>query len=771
MSKQASYHALCVGEYLPAPRSIIIFLTFSMAGPGPVVFQFGVFELSKGTGELRKDGVSIRLPPQPAQILVLLVERAGEIVTRQEIQEVAWPDGNTVVDFELGLNRCIRRIRSSLLDDADAPRYIETVPRVGYRFVAPVTVRNRIQQSPPKNADEQHVEAAPPSVQSAPTPVAPLPSATAGPKAKRPLVIGGGLFLLFLVAGVFWFLSHRPSAIQSNLVVMPLSSELGTAHTPTFSPDGRQVAFIWNGKKQDNFDIYVKLVGAQDQVKLVSNPALDYSPAWSPDGKYIAFCRSGDGAGGTPGAIFLVSPLGGAERQIANIQMSASPDLQSLSWSPDATRIAFPDDPANQGKPALFLLDIQTGEKKQLTFPESGEVDMFPAISPDGHSLAFTRDTGRGISSIYLLSLGKDGAGAGKPTRLVWKGFEHVANARPVWTPDSKQIVFASNRNGEHQLWAVKADASAQPTLLGSLGTGVMEAAISSGGRLALVRTTLDSNIWKLEIGRTKAATKTAPVQVVASTRIESNPRISPDGLKIAFESNRAGYTEIWTCNVDGSNLTALTAMASPVTGSPTWSRDGSQIAFDSRAEGGPRLYVIPSTGGKPIALTEGSTTSAIPNWSPDGERIYFTSHRSGNQEIWQMPASGGAAERVSLHGGFAAMPSPDGRSLYYTADHHPVSSLRVLDLSARQEDTIATGVLPRGFFPVSDGVYYVAGSSYSTQTLHFFQTSSRTSQTLFTFGKPVMEGIGLTPDGKQLFYSQIDYTGSELLWVENFWH
>src|SRR5271154_3875245 len=92
-------------------------------------FHFGVFALSKNTGELRKSGVPIRLTPQPAQVLLLLVERAGEIVTRKEIQAVAW-SSDTVVDFELGLNRCIGRIRSALLDNADSPRYIETIPRV-----------------------------------------------------------------------------------------------------------------------------------------------------------------------------------------------------------------------------------------------------------------------------------------------------------------------------------------------------------------------------------------------------------------------------------------------------------------------------------------------------------------------------------------------------------------------------------------------------------------------------------------------------------------
>ncbi len=96
-----------------------------------VNYQFGAFELSGRTGELRKNGVIIRLPPQPTQVLKLLVSRAGELVTRDEVQQEVWK-GDTIVDFELGLNRCVRRIRTVLLDDAEAPRYVETIPRVGY---------------------------------------------------------------------------------------------------------------------------------------------------------------------------------------------------------------------------------------------------------------------------------------------------------------------------------------------------------------------------------------------------------------------------------------------------------------------------------------------------------------------------------------------------------------------------------------------------------------------------------------------------------------
>ena len=100
---------------------------------------FGVFHLDFAKGRLSKFGTPVRLKPQPLKLLLLLVQRPGEVVTREEIQQQLWGDSNTFVDFDLGLNHCIRQIRAVLGDDAASPRYVETVPRSGYRFIAPVT--------------------------------------------------------------------------------------------------------------------------------------------------------------------------------------------------------------------------------------------------------------------------------------------------------------------------------------------------------------------------------------------------------------------------------------------------------------------------------------------------------------------------------------------------------------------------------------------------------------------------------------------------------
>ena len=735
-------------------------------------FSFGTFEISGRTGELRKNGVPVRLPPQPAQILLLLVENAGSVVTREEIQRLTWPS-DTVVDFEVGLNRCIRRIRSTLLDDADAPRYVETVPRIGYRFIAPVDVRplggHGGLSAPAAKADP----GAPPLLDGGVHPAAPvLAPKDPADEGRRKVLIRVALLVtaaLVLLKGAVWLWSVyvNAPAVRSGFEVAPLANNLGTANGPAFSPDGRQIAFVWNGRNQDNFDIYLKIVGSQEVARLTTAPEVDYSPAWSPDGRYVAFCRGTDQKAG---AIWLISPLGGTERKIVDIHDTAVPDNRAISWSPDSRWLVYSDSPSVDGLEVLFLVGAEGGEKRQLTFPGPNSADLFPAFSPDGRTIAFTRDTGRGISSIYLLPFQPDGSGAGQPVALRWASFQDTYCARPAWTPDSKQIVFASNRMGEHHLWEVKINQAAQPELLESLGSNVKDAAISAGGSLAFVRETFDPNIWSIDISRSKKSVPALPVRVVASTLIESNPAMSADGKKIAFESNGSGFMEIWTANRDGSEPRPITSMRNPVTGSPAWSHDGRRIAFDSRAEGAPKIYLMPAEGGTPVGVTKDSSRGVVPSWSPDDLWIYFSSDRSGRSEIWRMTAQGGSEERVTRNGGFAAQPSPDGTYLYYAADRALVSSLRRLSLATREEVTIADAVLRRGYSPTKEGVYFISGGPFSNQTLNFFRTASGSTETELRMEKPVTEGIGLSPDGRELFYGQIDYSGSDLMLVKNFW-
>jgi Tol biopolymer transport system component len=211
------------------------------------------------------------------------------------------------------------------------------------------------------------------------------------------------------------------------------------------SPDGSHVVFSWNGTKQDNPDIYVQQIGAGSPLRLTSDPSEDYNPVWSPDGRSIVFLRSQSGAGKSE--LRLIAPLGGPERKIAEIR----PNVWGphIAWCPNSSCLVVTDSQPD-GKPgALFMLSLETGEKSQLTYPQSLEGgDTHPAISPDGHWLVFRRNaSGPFTGGLYQVQLGRGLTTAGQTRRLTPNALDACY---PTWMPDSKEILFAPTTGG---LW------------------------------------------------------------------------------------------------------------------------------------------------------------------------------------------------------------------------------------------------------------------------------------------------------------------------------
>ena len=175
--------------------------------------------------------------------------------------------------------------------------------------------------------------------------------------------------LLLLVSIRFWPVRWTS---QPVLRAAPLTSYPGRQIHPALSPDGKQVAFAWDGERGENFDIYVKLVNAGAPLRLTSNPADEYEPAWSPDGRYIAFCRTFPDHVET----WMIPALGGAERKLAE-----SAGCGGLSWSPNGKFLALVDRSTPQAPWSIFLLSIETGDKRRITSPPTEYfVDFSPTL-------------------------------------------------------------------------------------------------------------------------------------------------------------------------------------------------------------------------------------------------------------------------------------------------------------------------------------------------------------------------------------------------------
>jgi Tol biopolymer transport system component/DNA-binding winged helix-turn-helix (wHTH) protein len=721
--------------------------------PGAII-RFGDFEIDLLAGRLRKRGLRIRIPTQSFQVLSILLQHAGEAVTRDELQRLLWP-GDVFVDFDANLNTAMARLRLALSDSAQHPRFIETLPKHGYRFLAPVSVcpatgsptpapENRAAHLPGDSAPNAH-------------------------RARRLFLAGVAASLLLPVAGVLvWRLRDQPS--PGDLRPLELTSYLGIETSPALSPDGNRVAFVWNGERQDNFDIYVKQIGLSSApLRLTANPSVEGGPAWSPDDRWIAFWRQ------LPSnvSIVLIPSLGGRERELAQISRAST-----LSWTADSKWLAFGAQDSVGGPSSIWAISVDSGERRRLTrfVPHAAGVDSLsgdasPSISPDGTALAFARHFAD-VYEIFVLPLKRDLRPDGEPSRATDRRYGAVGGI--AWTANSHDIVYAAGGPGMHSLWRVSRFGRRPPERIPYMLPAAIEPSIS-GSRLVYTWSQNNVNIWRLDVrsGERK--------MLIGSTYESRNPHYSANGRRVAFQSNRSGSEQIWTCDADGSSCLQVTSLDGPACGTPRWSPDGSLLALDARTAGQPEIYVVSADGSKLRRLTEDPASDVVPSWSRDGLWIYFSSDRSGRYEVWKVRKDGGKPIQVTRSGGFSAIESADGKQIFYTKPYIDSSPKGYFDrgifrlpthfrqglfsapLPAGEETQILSGPVGWAFAVTSKGIYF----QRNEQSIEFRDSVTGRVRAIAEIDKGAM--ISVSPDDAFILWSQLDRISMDLMLVEHF--
>jgi Tol biopolymer transport system component len=591
-----------------------------------------------------------------------------------------------------------------------------------------------------------------------------LVGATKRHKLRAVLILAGLLAAASLMLWLSPFGQHRAPPPAATARIIPFTTFSGTADQPAFSPDGNQIAFVWDGGNGENLDLYVKLIGVGTPLRLTTDPAEDISPAWSPDGRYLAFLRRSASENG----IFIVPALGGPERRLGKTEPSLSRQAWSqcrLSWSPDGKFLAVVDQSSPQDGYGIFLFSVEDGERQRLTWAPQSSADYSPAFSPDGNTLAFIRSSGLSSEDIYLIS-----THGGKLQRL-------TADERRItslaWTADGREIVFSSNRGGGFSLWRV-ALSGGTPERVAVTGQNAYSPAISrQGDRLVYNVSFLDSNIWRID-NSNAADHQASPTRLISSSRQDHSPQFSPDGKKIAFVSDRSGSDEIWLCERDGSHPVQLTFFDGTVSGTPRWSPDGQQIVLDARPAGNADIYVVSAEGGKPRPVTLEPSHDVMASWSRDGRWLYFCSNRSGAYQIWKVPAAGGQAIQVTKRGGFEAFESPNGELLYYTKGRGPggVWQIPVAGGEERQVPELFDAGYWRYWAIQDNGVYFVAPMASARPAIKFFNFFTHAVAQRGVLERDPLQGppgLTISPDGRWLLYAQVDQSVSDLMLVENF--
>jgi Tol biopolymer transport system component/DNA-binding winged helix-turn-helix (wHTH) protein len=718
------------------------------------VRQFGAFELDSRTGDLRKHGVRIKLQDQPRQILLLLLDHPGEVVTRDQIRKQLWPDA-TFVDFDNAINSAMRKLRTALGDTAENPRFIETLARRGYRLVVPLSA------GPGRITEPE-----------------PAPSRTTR-KARGPKwQFIAASFVIVIFIAVFMAVAAKRvgtsgSGEKANIRVAPLTANPGLEMHPSFSQDGTRVAYVWHGPAAKGFSIYTKLIGAGEPMR-ISKDARDFSPAWSPDGRWVAALRDF----GRETAVILIPSSGGQQRELARAEKaSAGSDTcvstdwphicglnywgPLLTWSPDGKYLFSSAHAGRHSNHAIVRFSVDTGEQCPITSPPPEiEGDFGGAVSPDGRNLAFARLIGARTGDLYVATLSDATPPAiGQARRITFDGADVES---PAWTRDGREVIFSSDRGGRRELWRVEVSGSGKPYRAAGMGENATDLAISPDGkRLAYSRMFYTGSLWKVPIGAAKAG---RPERVTATTARDKYSQFSPDGKRIAFQSARSGVDEIWVCDADGGNPVQLTRFGRGMTGSPRWSPDGQAIAFDSNVEGSWDIYVIRASGGGVTRLTSSPANDAIPNWSRDGRWIYFASSRTGSQEIWKIRADGSSETQVTKNGGNFAAESVDGKSLYFKhgADGAEIWKMAVGGGPATKELPSVRG---RVFTVAKNGIYFAAGGPVAE--LRYFDFETRSIRSIAPLSNFVYADV--SSDEHWMLYPKAAELDANLMLVESF--
>jgi Tol biopolymer transport system component/DNA-binding winged helix-turn-helix (wHTH) protein len=604
--------------------------------PRPQRIAFDNFEVDLRSGEVRKNGTRIRLQAQPFQLLVLLLQNAGDVVSREEICRELWP-ADTFVDFEHSLAAAVNKIREALVDSADNPRYIETLPKRGYRFIgklrpeAPVVIAVAEPQ--------QTVE------------LVPVPPAKMWRSRMWILgLVGTVLLCTVVIASTALFLYRRTSIPKTpkQHALTALTFDDGLQIGATWSPDGRFIAY--SSDRGGKFDIWVQQVSGGAPVQITKEPGTNWQPDWSPDGRYIAY-RSEDGDGG----LYIIPVLGGAElaRKIASFGYYPR-------WSPDASQLLFRTT-QYLGLNRFYVVGLDGDQPREVLteFPAAREATVSAAWYPDGKRVSVwvansewspdfrtvPLQGGPVVKSVFAPEVGRE------LREVASSGIvEQTMDFTFSWAPSGRSIYCAQTFRGALNLWKLTVDPSSlQVNGIERLTTGPgpdSELALSrDGSKLAFTAELQHIRAWVYPFDASGGKV-TGPGQPVSPAGMSTwRHSLSRDGTSLAFSGSHAGRPQLWIRSLEDSSMVPVID-DDYIRDNPRWSRDGKRLLYGrwnvATHENVLVLWSAESRNEKPICDATNITGGF--DWLPDDSSFLVTESdtRANRAEIWRLPADAG---------------------------------------------------------------------------------------------------------------------------------
>jgi Tol biopolymer transport system component/DNA-binding winged helix-turn-helix (wHTH) protein len=729
---------------------------------GQTPVRFGPFCVDLHTHELRKDAIKLRLVGQPFEILAMLLGRPGELVTREELRERLWP-GDTFVDFDHGLNAAVNKLREALCDSADSPRYVETLPRRGYRFIGNIEGSRPAMTASREVGGVLEIAKLSPDMpvefagQSGET----FPARSDARQSKihswihswRESLPVALVLCVSLAGGALLLRTGVSRGKVAEAVLQPpkissFTSPTDDAGEPAFSADGNYIAFYRDGGKPGDSGIFVQQIGS-DQSRQLTRNEKDCCAVWSPDGRSIAFSRSEN----RELTIYVVPAGGGSERRLE--VPGAAAKVGALDWSPDGKMIAF------SGGASLSVLSLDNSAVRRLTAPPPLTQDWGPSFSRDGKQILFVRSSEMGFPEEIMTI-----AAAGGEAILITTESARL-HGSPRWSADGRSVIFASDRGGKSALWRVSAETRAPAVQFNENGS--RPAVSRMGGRLAYERETRSLTIWEMDLPTERKAEPQILMPLTSQTDQGPGPQFSPDGKKLAYMSDRSGMMEIWVSDRDGSNALQLSAVGDA--GTPRWSPDSESIVFDANRRRGAMILVLSLRGGAPRILTQDEFENRCPSWSRDGKWIYFASSRAGSWQVWKIPSAGGTPVQVTKLGGHAAFESADGKLIYYAKTPHANPEIWQAPTNGGHESLVSARVRPptwASWAVVDDGILFAEPSGTGAPVLNLFDLKNHRVKTVGML-HIVPFWLAATHDGKTVAFDQPGWRQAQIMLIENF--
>ena len=615
------------------------------SAPAHSLVRFGVFELDLRSGELRKSGARLNLQQQPLQLLSVLLEQPGELVTREELHKRLWPD-DTFVDFEHGLNAAVKRLRDTLGDSADSPRFVETVPRRGYRFVAPASVPGG--------------------------PVAPNGRGAGRWRARWrwPLV---GVGAAGAIALGIWLLLKAPvrvnagedalSARVSRGPVTQLTTGSGLNTEPTLSPNGEWVAYASDRSGEGHLDIWVQRLNGGEPVQLTRDAADEREPTFSADGRLIAFHSGREGGG-----IYVMPAHSSGEARLLVPGGAHGP-----RFSPDGRWLAYSTGPGqfstDKGAGAFgktYLIPSAGGESTQL-LPDFVSV-AWPVWSPDGRHLLVTARRAINEDPEWWV-VAPDGLA---PVKV--SGLNMVTGSqfpvRPWSWIEGNRIVYSAALGGDSwnlwdvviapRTWIVTTEQRRLTTAADLQG----HASIVRGTQLVFSSLTLTVNVWGVPVHADSGQKVGSPRRVTATSTLQWSPSVSEDGRRLVFGGDRLGTGGLWVRDLETDREVLLVSSRGAI--SPVITADGSRVAYvDTERQWA--IFAVPPSGGEPEKVCGdcGEGWAFVQGWSRDKTRLLYVAYVAGTPEVFVLDLGSGDKRRAlqrSPNGLWQAQFSPDDR-------------------------------------------------------------------------------------------------------------